>query len=92
VPIGIASAICRTAGGLAVLGLRVHGADVLGRFVIVLGRLVAADVSANVLSTMTDYFGWWNLMQHSSQLGPSPAIDERFDPSVFGPFSMIIRL
>jgi len=34
-PIGIASALGRTEGGLAVWGLRVHGADVPGRWSLV---------------------------------------------------------
>ena len=42
-PIGIASAIGRTEGGLAVWGLRVHVADVPGRWVIVDQRFVAAE-------------------------------------------------
>jgi len=40
-PIGIASVIGRTEGGLAVWGLCVHGADVPGRWVIVDRRFVA---------------------------------------------------
>jgi len=43
VPFGIASAIGRTEGGLAVWGLRVQGADVPGRWVIVDGRFVPAE-------------------------------------------------
>jgi len=39
-PIGLASAIGRAEGGLAAWGLRVHGADVPGRSVIVDGRFV----------------------------------------------------
>jgi len=42
-PIGIASVIGRTDGGLAAWGLRVHGADVLGRWVIVDRRFVAVE-------------------------------------------------
>src|SRR5438067_1088027 len=40
-PIGIASEIGRTEGGLAVWGPRVHGADVPGRWVIIDRRFVA---------------------------------------------------
>src|SRR4029077_3246027 len=39
-PIGIASVIGRTDGGMAVWGLRVHGAEVPGRWVIIDRRLV----------------------------------------------------
>jgi hypothetical protein len=42
-PIGIASAIGRTEHGLAVWGLRVHGAEVPGRWVIIDGRFVAVE-------------------------------------------------
>jgi len=42
-PIGIASAIGRTEDGLAVWGLRVHGAEVPGRWVIVDRRFVAVE-------------------------------------------------
>ncbi|MFI5458518.1 MAG: hypothetical protein ACHRXM_24055 [Isosphaerales bacterium] len=42
-PIGIASAIGRTEGGLAVWSLRVHGADLPGRWVIVDGRFAAVE-------------------------------------------------
>jgi hypothetical protein len=42
-PIGIASAIGRTEGGLAVWGLRVHGADVPGQWVIIDRRFVAVE-------------------------------------------------
>jgi len=45
-PIGIASTIGRTDRGMAVCGLRVHGADVPGRWVIVDQRFLAADESA----------------------------------------------
>ena len=39
-PIGMASAIGRIEGSLVVWGVRVHGADVPGRWVLVGGRLV----------------------------------------------------
>jgi hypothetical protein len=42
-PIGIASEIGRTHAGLAVWSLRVHGADVPGRWVIVDGRFLAIE-------------------------------------------------
>jgi len=42
-PIGIASEIGRTEGGLAVWGLNVHGADVPGRWVIIDGRFVPVE-------------------------------------------------
>jgi hypothetical protein len=42
-PIGIASEIGRTEGGLAVWGLHVHGADVPGRWVIIDRRFVAVE-------------------------------------------------
>jgi hypothetical protein len=42
-PIGMASAIGRTEGGLAVSGLNVEGADVPGRWVIIDGRFVPVD-------------------------------------------------
>jgi hypothetical protein len=42
-PIGIAWEIGRTEGSLAVWGLRVHGADVPGRWVIVDRRFVAVE-------------------------------------------------
>ena len=42
-PIGMASAIGRTEGGLAVWVLTVHGADVPGRWVIVDRRFVAVE-------------------------------------------------
>jgi hypothetical protein len=42
-PIGIASAIGRTEGCLAVWGLNVHGADVPGRWVIIDGRFVPVE-------------------------------------------------
>jgi len=42
-PIGIASEIGRTEGGLAVWCLRVHGADVPGRWVIVERRFVQVE-------------------------------------------------
>jgi hypothetical protein len=42
-PLGIASEIGRTERGLAVWSLRVHGADVPGRWVIIDRRFVAVD-------------------------------------------------
>ena len=42
-PIGMASAIGRTEGCLAVWGLNVHGADVPGRWVIIDGRFVPVE-------------------------------------------------
>ena len=42
-PIGMASAIGRTEGGLAVWSLNVDGADVPGRWVIVDGRFVPVE-------------------------------------------------
>jgi hypothetical protein len=42
-PIGIASAIGRTEGGLAVWGLNVHGADVPGRWIIIDRRFVPVE-------------------------------------------------
>jgi hypothetical protein len=42
-PIGIASQIGRTEGGLAVWGLNVHGADVPGRWVILDRRFVPVE-------------------------------------------------
>ena len=42
-PIGIASAIGRTEGGLAVWSLNVDGADVPGRWVIIDGRFVPVE-------------------------------------------------
>jgi hypothetical protein len=42
-PIGIASEIGRTEGGLAVWKPNVHGADVPGRWVIIDGRFVADE-------------------------------------------------
>jgi hypothetical protein len=42
-PIGIASTIGRTEGGLAVWRLHVHGAEVPGRWVIIDGRFVVAE-------------------------------------------------
>ncbi|MFI5460665.1 MAG: hypothetical protein ACHRXM_35060 [Isosphaerales bacterium] len=42
-PIGMASAIGRTEGGLAVWSLCVHGADVSGRWVIVDRRFMAVE-------------------------------------------------
>jgi len=42
-PAWIASAIVRTDGGLAVWGLRVHGADAPGRWVIIDRQFVAVD-------------------------------------------------
>jgi hypothetical protein len=43
VPIGIASAIGRTKGGLAVWSLNVDGAEVPGRWVIIDGRFVPVE-------------------------------------------------
>ena len=40
---GVASAICRTEGGLAVWGLNVDGADIPGRWVIIDRRFVPVD-------------------------------------------------
>jgi hypothetical protein len=42
-PIGIASAIGRTEGGLAVWSLNIDGADVPGRWIIVDGRFVPVE-------------------------------------------------
>jgi hypothetical protein len=42
-PIGMASAIGRTEGGLAVWSLNVDGADVPGRWVIIDGRFVPVE-------------------------------------------------
>ena len=42
-PIGMASAIGRCKGGLAVWGLNVHGADVPGRWVIIDGRFAPVE-------------------------------------------------
>ena len=42
-PIGMASEIGRTEGGMAVWRLNVHGADVPGRWVIIDGRFVAVE-------------------------------------------------
>jgi hypothetical protein len=45
-PIGMASPIGRTEGGLAVWGLRGHGADVPGRWVIIDRRFVPVEGAA----------------------------------------------
>jgi hypothetical protein len=47
-PIGLASEIGRTEGGLAVWSLPVHGADVPGRWVIIDRRFVAVENAAAV--------------------------------------------
>jgi hypothetical protein len=47
-PIGIASEIAWTERGLSVWNLRVHGADVPGRWVIIDWRFVAVENAAAV--------------------------------------------